>query len=288
MTTYLVGMDGSEHARHALDLALSVAAGDDSIVVLHTWEQPAITGYDGIVVDPRETEVAAQEFVDEVLAEAADERLDGRVAEGPAGRELVRAAEKLGTDVVVVVGHGGSGKMSLLLGSTAHHVIHHTHRPVVVARGELRLPVRRVVVGVDRFGHREEVDEHSMSALRWALRLPGVATVEVAHADFVPGVAAGPVREPGVESAEEAAEDDARVRRAIDLATDGTGAAPSGATIVPVVAAGTGAFAMIEASRDADLVVIGTHGRSGVVELVVGSTTLEVLAHAHCPVAVVR
>ena len=63
---------------------------------------------------------------------------------------------------------------------------------------------------------------------------------------------------------------------------------PNGAEVVPIVAAGTGAFAMIEASRAADLVVIGTRGRSGFVELLAGSTTLEVLAHAHCPVAVVR
>ena len=57
---------------------------------------------------------------------------------------------------------------------------------------------------------------------------------------------------------------------------------------MPVVAAGTGAFALIEASREVDLVVVGTRGRSGLVELIVGSTTLEVLAHAHCPVAVIR
>ena len=45
---------------------------------------------------------------------------------------------------------------------------------------------------------------------------------------------------------------------------------------------GPAPFALIEASRDADLIVIGNRGRSGLVELIVGSTTLEVLAHAHC------
>jgi len=115
-----------------------------------------------------------------------------------------------------------------------------------------------------------------------------VTHVDVSHADFVPAVAAGPVREPGLESDEEAAEDDSRLRRAIAEATDGTGVAPNGAEIVAVVAAGTGAFALIEASRDADLLVIGTRGRSGLVELILGSTTLEVLAHAHSPVVVVR
>ena len=104
----------------------------------------------------------------------------------------------------------------------------------------------------------------------------------------MPGVAAGPVREPGLESDEAVVEDDELLRDAIARATDGTGVPPNGAAIVPVVAAGTGAFALIEASREADLVVIGTRGRRGLVELLLGSTSLEVTAHAHCPVAVVR
>jgi len=35
-------------------------------------------------------------------------------------------------------------------------------------------------------------------------------------------------------------------------------------------------------------VVVSTRGRSGLVELIAGSTTLEVLSHAHCPVAVIH
>ncbi|HEU4841617.1 MAG TPA: universal stress protein [Ilumatobacteraceae bacterium] len=288
MTTYLVGLDASDHARDALSWAVAVAREEDSVVAVHAWDLPVVTGYEAGAVDPTEAEASARDFVRSMVAEHDEGRVDARIADGPAGRALVHAAETLGPDVVVVVGHGGSGKTSLLLGSTAHHVVHHAHVPVVVVRGELRLPVRRLVVGVDGFDHDRGVDERSMAALRWALRLPGATHVDVSHADFVPAVAAGPVREPGLESDEETAEDDSRLRRAIEEATDGTGVAPNGAEIAPVVAAGTGAFAMIEASRDADLVVIGTRGRSGLLELIVGSTTLEVMAHAHCPVAVVR
>jgi nucleotide-binding universal stress UspA family protein len=290
MTTYIVGLDGSDDARNALAWARAVATADEKVVVLHANDRPVITGYEigASVADPVETEAVSREFVAGVLGEIDDPRLDGRLMEGPAGPALVEAAEQFEGDVAIVVGHSGSGKLSLLLGSTAHHVIHHTDHPVVVVRGHLRLPVRRVSVGVDGSHEDEEPDARSLAALRWAVRLPGVEQVEVAHADFVPGVAAGPVREPGLESDDATEEDDAQLRHVIDLATDGTGTAPSGAAIVPVVAAGTGAFALIEASREVDLVVLGTRGRSGLVELVVGSTTLEVLAHAHCPVAVVR
>ena len=289
MTTYLVGLDGSEHARDALDWARAVATQEEKVVVLHANDLPIVTGLEiAATVDPTESEEVSREFVAGTLGDLDDPRLDGRVMTGPPGEALVEAAQQFGPDVVIVVGHGGTGKVSLLLGSTAHHVIHHTDHPVVVVRGELRVPVRRVYVGIDEPGGHDELDAHSLAALRWAVRVPGVEQVEVAHADFVPGVAAGPVREPGLESDEATADDDAQIRRAIDAATDGTGTAPSGAAIVPVLAGGTGAFALIEASREVDLVVVGTRGRSGLVELIVGSTTLEVLAHAHCPVAVIH
>jgi nucleotide-binding universal stress UspA family protein len=287
MTTYLVGLDGSDHARDALEWARAVATADERIVVLHASPMP-VSGYEsGAIVEPAETEEVSRRFVAGVLDEIADDRLDGRLMDGSPGDALVDAADQLDGDVVIVTGHGGSGKVSLLLGSTAHHVIHHTAHPVVVVRGHLRLPVRRISVGIDAADH-DEPDARSLAALRWAVRLPGVEQVEVAHADFVPGVAAGPVREPGLESEDATEQDDLQLGRIIDVATDGTGQAPSGAAIVSVVAAGTGAFALIEASRDVDLVVVGTRGRSGLRELIVGSTTLEVLAHAHCPVAVVR
>jgi nucleotide-binding universal stress UspA family protein len=288
VTTYLVGLDASEHAADALAWARAVAAADERIVVLHAKDIPIVTGYEGAAtVDPVDTEEMAGEFVAGVVGGYDDPRLDGRLIDGPAGQAIVEAAGTLGGDVVIVVGHGGSSKASLLVGSTAHHVVHHTDHPVVVVRGDLRIPVRHVVVGVDCSGD-DEPDDRSMAALRWAVQLRGVEQIDVSHADFVPAVAAGPVREPGLESDAATAEDDACLHRAIAAATEGTGEAPSGASIVPVVAGGTGAFALIEASRDVDLVVIGTHGRSGLVELIVGSTTLEVLAYAHCPIAVVR
>ena len=289
MTTYIVGLDGSEQAQAALDWAQAVAADDDRIVVGHAWDVPVITGYEAVgTVDPLAIENVSEEFLDQAVEERSDPRITGQLIAGNPGRALVDLAKEVEGDVTLVVGHAGSSKASLLLGSTAQYVMHHTESPVVLVRGHTRLPVRRIVVGVDQGGEDDEPGERSIVALRWALRLPGVERVEVSHADFVPAVAAGPVREPGLESDGAVEDDDDLIRAAIARATDGTGVPPSGAAIVPVVAAGTGAFALIEASREADLVVIGTRGRRGFVELILGSTTLDVTAHAHCPVAVVH
>lgn len=48
------------------------------------------------------------------------------------------------------------------------------------------------------------------------------------------------------------------------------------------------AKALIELSQDAALVVVGTHGRHGLVEALLGSVSRQVMTHAKCPVVVVR
>ena len=42
------------------------------------------------------------------------------------------------------------------------------------------------------------------------------------------------------------------------------------------------------ASKEADLIVMGSHGRSGLEKLVLGSVTQAVLSHTRLPVLVVR
>ena len=68
-------------------------------------------------------------------------------------------------------------------------------------------------------------------------------------------------------------------------------AAQTGGRVPPSMtvqaAFGMTAAALIEASKDADLLVIGSRGVGGFTRLMLGSVSSRVAHHAHCPVAVV-
>jgi nucleotide-binding universal stress UspA family protein len=55
-------------------------------------------------------------------------------------------------------------------------------------------------------------------------------------------------------------------------------------TILP----GSPSITLVEVAEGADMVVVGSHGRTGLSRLVLGSVAMAVVNHAPCPVVVVR
>jgi nucleotide-binding universal stress UspA family protein len=51
---------------------------------------------------------------------------------------------------------------------------------------------------------------------------------------------------------------------------------------------GSAATTLVDASRRADLVVVGTRGHGELAGLLIGSVSQYCAAHAHCPVVVIR
>ena len=135
----------------------------------------------------------------------------------------------------------------------------------------------RIVVGLDD-------SEQAAAALRWALA-EGVlrqATVEVVHS-WSPPLSALPFGATLVIPVDESAIDSA-ARASVALAEMDEQPPEVLRTILP----GGASTTLVEVAEGADMVVVGSHGRTGLSRLVLGSVAMAVVNHAPCPVVVVR
>jgi nucleotide-binding universal stress UspA family protein len=97
-------------------------------------------------------------------------------------------------------------------------------------------------------------------------------------------------RQPSETAAEESHASDSRDTLAARAQAIVQRARAAGATATYLVWEGDAGEAIVAAahSENADLIVVGSHGRSGVSRFFIGSVSDYVVRHAHCPVMVVR
>ncbi|GAA3166854.1 universal stress protein [Planomonospora alba] len=195
----------------------------------------------------------------------------GRVAE-----VLRREAED--AEEVVLGSRGLGGFAGLVLGSVSFAVSGHVDVPVVVVRNVPEQTRGRVVVGFDG-------SEHSAAALRYAFAeaVRRGAVLHAVHTWQLPVLGAGATAyTPLVEDLFTAERQVAEV-----VLTPLKEEYPQ-VRVDQTVVCGHPVLTICEASKEADLAVVGSRGLGALGSAVLGSVSHGVLHHAHCPVAVVR
>jgi nucleotide-binding universal stress UspA family protein len=142
--------------------------------------------------------------------------------------------------------------------------------------------VRRIVVGVDG-------SETSRHALRWA------AEEARSHGSQLHVVHAWEVRAPAVpvgvgagrRAAQTEGQHDEASKLVADVVREELGEAPPG-DVRTSIGRGAAAGVLLDAARDADLLVVGSRGIGGFRGLLLGSVSSKMAAHAPCPVVIVR
>lgn len=233
--------------------------------------------------------------IDEAIATQALRAADSRLAEAVAtaresAPDLVIAAQSSldrAADALVelstgahslVVGRSGHGRLlGAVLGSVAAHVVTHAHCPVVVVPAPDGLPARRRGVAV-------AVDGSDGSDLALALAFEEASTRDtrllVIHAWWTRATEGG---NPDTRA-------DQLVRAQLELA----GAMAVWSEKYPDVdvrvslPVGPTVLAITDASRDSELLVVGSRGHGGFHSLLLGSISQGVLARAGGAVVVVR
>lgn len=279
MKNILVATDLTQRSDRALARALRLAGPDSRVRVLHVVDEDLPEHLFDRMREHAEKAVDAQI--------AASMRPEGTVVErqvspGAGYRTILAQAREIDADVIVAGTHREDSLGGYFLGTTIERVIRAGERPVLMVSEPATAPYRRVMVCVD-------FSVHSRRAVECALELVPGAEMTLLHAYDVPF--AGFITDA-------AAHDE--VRSAQQERLDGM----MGEEMKAFVASlqhppaslrqllGRGSAREVirreAAKADPDLLVIGTHGRTGVSRAFLGSVAEELLDDPPCDVLAVK
>lgn len=291
----LTGVDGSDASLDAVRLAARLALKYDGRLVLCysvDWV-PLVAQAEsaGAPIDTTPIIEGLEQQGKAILAQAADvarhEGIDPELhtTEGPPAEGLLAAADRLASQIIVMGTHGRHGLGRLFIGSTTEAVLRTSTIPVLTLRSGVEAArgvgpsFRRIVVGLDD-------SQPSDAALSTVLQLPPDAQRKVCFCSVVdPDAVGGPF---GLHASVVRAQLRAEARILLEDAA--TVARAHGVLPETRVVEGPTAATLIEAAhdRDADLIVVGSHGRRGLRRFFLGSIAERVVRTATVPVLVVR
>lgn len=136
---------------------------------------------------------------------------------------------------------------------------------------------KKIVVGVDG-------SPSSKQALRWAVhqaQLTGSPVEAVTAWEFPMSFGMAPPLPADFDV-------DADARRTLDAAIEEALGGSSPIEVRRVVVEGHPALALVQASKGASLLVVGSRGHGEFVGMLIGSVSEHCVANAHCPVVVIR
>jgi len=286
----LIPLDGSPRAEQILSQVARVLRREDSDVLL-------LRVADSSSNAPEEAEKYIQDLERRLSDRGAKVR--GRVVEGSVASAILDVARQEGSTMIAMTTHGRSGLARWAIGSVAEKVARASEVPVLLVRsfpenpvGKFQpdpareLPFRRILVPVDgslismaaveAAGEFARLIESEVLVLHvWP---PTLAPLYVA-----PGV---PVyrTDPGALFPIPSPENDQMTAPAAERFRQ------AGLRVTRMTASGDPAAEILDQAqaKGADLVALGTHGRSGVSRWVLGSVAERVLRHSATPVLLVR
>lgn len=272
----LVPLDGSRLAARALTCVKRLLSKDAELTLLRVVE-PSDAPHDrGPAVEA--ALLAQLERTREELG--PDVRCVPQLLRGDPAEEIVRYARESGQDLVVMATHGRSGIERWVRGSVAERVLRTCEVPLLLCTPSALEPrhdgpFRRILVPLDG----SEVADRILPLVEEVARRHGsqvtLLRVEPLVITEVPSpVLSGSLWDPAP------LEQSLEPRRQ-RLAAAGVHA--DARAVYGVVAA-----KILQAARDADLLAMTTHGRTGLARWWFGSVAEQVLRHAPCPLLVLR
>jgi len=144
--TIIIGYDGSEGAKGAIEFAGEYFSGRDAIVVTAFEDWPPAVQGDAVQVDDA-ARAKAEAIAEEGAALAREAGIKAEphtvYAAEKAWRSIINVADELDAGLIVVGSHGFNGLRPLVLGSVSHQLAHHAHQPVIAVPTPEAVAARR-------------------------------------------------------------------------------------------------------------------------------------------------
>ena len=287
--TLLATTDLSAPARHAAQRAALLASQTGArLELLHVLEKSALDelqhlfngeGDDGDLSERIRTQ--ARDALNELAAEIGEPvnvSAGLHLEEGPVLESIISLAERLDASLLIVGARGTHFMRQWLLGATAERLLRKTRRPILAVKQPPREGYSRVLVPVD-------FSPWSIGAVRLAQAVAPQAQLTLMHAFELPYE--GKLRLAFVDEEQiDAHRMNARRQAITDLHQFAADAGMPEGTCHTLVTHGSASLRVLEQEEElgADLVVLGKHGTGMTEELLLGSVTKHILAHARCDV----
>ena len=297
--TILWATDGSQEAELALGYAKYLAGLTGAgIIGLHVIPLPGGLFFEAL----REKDASFEEWQQGIEAEAEDRFADakkeleesaipfeGVLVRGEPAEEIIAFAERRKADLIVMGKRGHGLLEKVVVGSETSKVLRGSHVPVLAAKRDKQFDggsIKRIIVPVD-------LSDEAESAFTYALDLAELTGAEVTavyalrldmYAQDIPAGALDIViRESYSELAKTAAkfsksyEESKGVKLSRPVATDVVHG------ISPALS-----ISQYAKENDAELIVIHTHGRTGIERFVLGSVTERLIPESPCSVIALK
>jgi nucleotide-binding universal stress UspA family protein len=264
---------------------------DAEVVLVHVIQPPPIVPidayipagvYEDLLASARRE---AEQGFDRLLGSVTRSGLKIRIRQenGPPAQRILQAVSEESADLLIIGTHGRAGFERLILGSVADRLVRQAACPVLTVRTGLPAGSRREI---RRICYATDFSPTARAAWAWVVAIATAARAEIdlVHVTFQPvsdrhmsaetiGRMARLLHDQGRTEAERFLEQSPLPRERVH---------------VRLVQGAPGEQIVHRAQeRSADLIVMGTHGWSGVVRWMLGSIAQHVIQTAPCPVLTV-
>jgi nucleotide-binding universal stress UspA family protein len=276
----LVALDGSESSIHALKESFKLASSEKSWITVVS----VVPSYEGELelVGVRDIKAALRQPCEQALSEASDlARAEGALIktvceEGEPYERIVDLVEGENCDLIVMGRRGVRRLERALIGSVTARVIGHSRRDVLVVPRGTTVGWQKILVATDGSRYSKAATERAIDfAGSYGGSLLAISIVDV-PAEFY--AEAPEAVDDMVNKAKGYVDDVKRLAEAEGVRTE---------TFVRE-AETYEAITGVAREQKADAIVMGSHGRTGLKRLLMGSVTEKVIGYAPCPVLVVQ